>query len=41
MYRFFVIGPGTAFVKKLVQDWTRKNYFEWNPRERRHWQQHN
>lgn len=32
MYRFFQTGPGTAGVKKQVQDWSRRNFFEWNPR---------
>jgi hypothetical protein len=31
-YRFFMTGPGTASKKKMVQDWTRKNSWEWNPR---------
>ena len=33
VYRFFQTGPGTAGVKKQVQDWGRRNFFEWNPRE--------
>ncbi len=33
LYRFFQTGPGTAGVKKQVQDWGRRNFFEWNPRE--------
>ncbi len=32
LYRFFQTGPGTAGVKKQVQDWSRRNFFEWNPR---------
>jgi len=33
VYRFFQTGPGTAGLKKQVQDWGRRNFFEWNPRE--------
>ncbi len=32
LYRFFQTGPGTVGVKKQVQDWSRRNFFEWNPR---------
>jgi hypothetical protein len=31
-YRFFITGPGTASKKKMVADWTRKNFFEWSSR---------
>ncbi len=31
-YRFYLTGPGTASKKKLVQDWGRRNSWEWNPR---------
>jgi large repetitive protein len=31
-HRFFLTGPGTANKKMLVQDWSRKNYWEWNSR---------
>ncbi len=31
-YRFYLTGPGTAAKKKLVQDWGRRNSWEWNPR---------
>jgi hypothetical protein len=30
-YRFFLIGPGTASKKKLVQDWSHKNAWAWTP----------
>ena len=30
-YRFFLTGPGTASVKKLVQDWSHKNAWQWQP----------
>ena len=30
-YRFFLAGPGTASVKKLVQDWSHKNAWQWQP----------
>jgi len=30
-YRFFLSGPGTASKKKLVQDWSQKNAWSWQP----------
>ncbi|MEI6105045.1 MAG: hypothetical protein WCP70_13995 [Methanothrix sp.] len=31
LYRFFLTGPGTANVKMLVQDWSHKNAWQWQP----------
>lgn len=30
-YRFFLTGPGTASKKKLVQDWSHNNSWQWQP----------
>ncbi len=30
-YRFFLVGPGTASKKKLVQDWSHRNSWQWQP----------
>ena len=30
-YRFYLTGPGTANKKKLVQDWSQKNAWRWEP----------
>jgi len=30
-YRFFITGPGTADKKKLVQDWSHRNSWQWQP----------
>ena len=30
-YRFFLTGPGTASKKKMVADWTHRNYWTWIP----------
>ena len=30
-YRFFISGPGTADKKKLVQDWSHRNAWQWQP----------
>jgi len=31
-YRFFLTGPGTASKKRLMQDWAKRNSWEWNSR---------
>jgi hypothetical protein len=31
LYRFLLTGPGTASKKKLVQDWGKKNAWQWTP----------
>jgi hypothetical protein len=30
-YRFYLTGPGTANKKKLMQDWSQKNAWRWEP----------